>query len=298
MTVKPRRMDGLGPLVGLGLKSQHFEEILSLSPRSHCVRFFEIHAENLMGEGGAPHGQVRAVADKYPLSIHGTGLSLGSAHGLDQRHLKRFREVVERYQPTLVSEHLAWCRGPDVYYNDLLPLPFNEQSLCQVSDNLGRVQDLLGRQILIENPSTYLSFRDSNMDEPSFLLELVERTGCGLLLDVNNVFVTCANLGLSAEAYLSRIPASVVAEVHLAGHSVVALSQSGDQHIRVDDHGSKVCDEVWRLYRSWLAEQEDISGLHTLVEWDTNVPELAVLLEEARLAREIIGEVRSAYSTV
>ena len=294
MTSESRRIDGAGPLIGLGLKSQHFAEILGRSHEAHCVEFFEVHAENLMGEGGAPHACMQAVAHEYQLSIHGTGLSLGSAHGLDQRHLKRFREVIERYQPAFVSEHLAWCRGPDVYYNDLLPLPYNEQSLQQVADNIGRVQDELGRQILVENPSAYLSFRDSSIDEPSFLLELVRHTGCGLLLDVNNVFVTCSNLGLSAGSYLSRIPASVVGEVHLAGHSVVPITQSGDRTIRVDDHGSQVCPEVWRHYRDWLSEQKDISGLHTLVEWDTNVPELEVLLEQARLTKNVIEEVRSA----
>lgn len=251
-----------------------------------------------MGEGGAPHAHMQAVADRYSLSIHGTGLSLGSAHGPDQRHLNRFRDVVERYRPRLVSEHLAWCRGPEVYYNDLLPLPYNEQSLRQLVDNIGRVQDVLGRQLLVENPSIYLSFHDSVIDESSFLLELVRRTGCGLLLDVNNVFVTCSNLGLSAEAYLSCIPASAVGEVHLAGHSVVALSESGDQTIRVDDHGSQVCAEVWQLYRDWLADQEDLSGLHSLIEWDTNVPELEMLLAQARLARDAIEEVRRVDASV
>ena len=294
MTSESWRIDGPGPLVGLGLKSQHFGEILGLSHEAHCVEFFEVHAENLMGEGGAPHACMQAVAHKYQLSVHGTGLSLGSAHGLDRRHLKRFRKVIERYQPSFVSEHLAWCRGPDVYYNDLLPLPYNEQSLRQVADNIGRVQDELGRQILVENPSSYLTLRDSLMDEPSFLLELVRRTGCGLLLDVNNVFVTCSNLSLSADSYLARIPASVVGEVHLAGHSLVPLTQLGDRAIRVDDHGSQVCPEVWQHYRDWLASQEDISELHTLVEWDTNVPELEVLLEQASLARGVIEEVRSA----
>ena len=290
MTNELQPADALAPLVGISLKSQHTEQILGLSPQAHCVQFFEVHAENLMGEGGAPHAHMQAVASKYRLSVHGTGLSLGSAHGLNQRHLHRFREVVERYQPFLVSEHLAWCRGPDVYYNDLLPLPYNEQTLGVVADNIARVQDELGRQILVENPSAYLSFRDSFMDEPSFLLELVRRTGCGLLLDVNNVFVTCSNLALNADAYLARIPASAVGEVHLAGHSVVGLTESGEPTIRVDDHGSEVCPEVWQHYRQWLANQEDIARLHTLIEWDTNVPALDVLLEQAKLARDVIKE--------
>lgn len=298
MTSEPRQAHRLGPLVGLGLKSQHIDELLRRAPQTHCVEFFEVHAENLMGKGGASHDRMRAVAHQYKLSIHGTGLSLGSARGLDGHHLRRFREVIERYQPLLVSEHLAWCRSPEVYYNDLLPLPYHKQSLRLVADNIDRVQNELGRQILVENPSTYLSFRDSCMDEPSFLLELVESTGCGLLLDVNNVFVTCDNLGSSPEAYLSRIRASVVGEVHLAGHSVVALTESGDATIRVDDHGSQVGDEVWRLYAGWLAEQEDMSGLHTLVEWDTNVPKFDVLLEQASLAKGVIEEVRGVPASI
>ena len=273
------------PLVGLGLKSQHYDAVLAGAEDSFRVDFIEVHAENLMGLGGAPLARIEAVAEAVPLSVHGTGLSLGSAGGLNSRHLCRFRDVVERFAPMLVSDHLAWCRDGSVYYNDLLPLPLTEAVLAQVSDNVAHAQDVLGRQLLVENPSTYLRFRESSLDEPDFLLDLVERTGCALLLDINNVFVSCSNLRTCPETYLRRIPASVVGEVHLAGHSVVPLSEPSGQTIRVDDHGSEVCDEVWTLYSSWLCAHAEAVTPPTLVEWDTRVPEFEVLLGEARRAR-------------
>ncbi len=276
------------PLVGLGLKSAHYEEVLRRPVQSHPVTLFEVHAENLMGDGGAPHACVEAVADRYALSVHGTGLSLGSAHGLDERHLRRFREVVARYAPLLVSEHLAWCRDETTCYNDLLPLPLNEETLAVVTDNLARAQDTLGRRLLVENPSSYLGFRNSSIEEPDFLLELVQRSDCRLLLDINNVFVSCSNLGTSAASWLARIPGWAVAEVHLAGHSVVPLGPSGDDSIRIDDHGSEVCDAVWTLYENWFRTQENVSELHTLVEWDTRVPSLDVLLAQATRVNDII----------
>ena len=244
-----------------------------------------------MGAGGAPHSNLEAVCESYALSIHGTGLSLGSSCGLNQKHLKRFRDLVERYRPSLVSEHLAWCRDTQVYYNDLLPLPLNAEALRVVADNVARAQDVLGRRMLVENPSTYLSFAGSSIEEPDFLLELVMRTGCGLLLDVNNVFVSGSNLGFSAEEYLARIPASVVGEVHLAGHSIVSLSGESDTKLRIDDHGSEVCDEVWHLYRGWLNSTRETANLHTLVEWDTRVPEFDILLDQASMASGLIEEV-------
>ena len=295
MTVKrttqsPRKdlAHSAGPHVGLGLKSQHYDSVLARTESSFCVDFFEVHAENLMGLGGAPLARIEAVAERYPLSIHGTGLSLGSAGGLNARHLRRFRDVVAHFSPALVSDHLAWCRDNAVYYNDLLPLPLTEAVLRQVADNVSHAQDVLGRRLLVENPSTYLTFRESSFDEPDFLLTLVERTGCGLLLDINNVFVSCANLGTCPQSYLRRSPASVVGEVHLAGHSIVPLSASSDQTIRVDDHGSEVCEEVWALYSNWLAAQGDHPCPPTLVEWDTRVPEFEVLLAEARRARQCV----------
>ena len=258
------------------------------SKESFCAQFFEVHAENLMGRGGAPLARLEAFAAHFPLSIHGTGLSLGSARGLNSRHLARFSDIVRHFAPMLVSEHLAWCRDGDVYFNDLLPLPLNDTVLRQVSDNVMRVQDALGRQLLVENPSMYLTFHDSTIDEPDFLLALTERTDCGLLLDINNVFVSCANLHTCPESYLRRIPASVVGEVHLAGHSVVSLSDSSDQTIRIDDHGSEVCDEVWQLFSNWLSWQDRTATPPTLIEWDTHIPELDVLISQARLARQCL----------
>ncbi len=241
-----------------------------------------------MGLGGAPLARIEAVAQRYPLSIHGTGLSLGSAGGLNSRHLGRFRDVVARFSPMLVSDHLAWCRGEAVYYNDLLPLPLTEAVLRQVTDNVSHAQDVLGRQLLVENPSTYLTFRESSLDEADFLLTLAERTGCALLLDINNVYVSCSNLGTCAQDYLCKIPASVVGEVHLAGHSVIPLSQASERTIRVDDHGSEVCEDVWALYSTWLAAQGDHPSPPTLVEWDTRVPEFEVLLTEAERAKQCV----------
>ena len=242
-----------------------------------------------MGAGGIPHHCLEALNENYALSIHGVGLSIGSACGLNEKHLARFRDLVYRYQPLLVSEHLAWCRDSAFYYNDLLPLPLNAEVLNLVSDHLRQVQDMLGRKMLVENPSTYLSFAHSCMQEPDFLLELVHRTGCGLLLDVNNVFVSACNLGFSAAEYLAHIPARVVGEVHLAGHSIVPLVEGEAARLRIDDHGSEVCEEVWRLFADWLSSQDEISHLHTLIEWDTRVPEFDVLLDQARIAEELIA---------
>lgn len=252
--------------------------------------FFEVHAENLMGLGGAPLARIEAVAKRYTLSIHGTGLSLGSAGGLNSLHLGRFRDIVAHFSPMLVSDHLAWCRDGEVYYNDLLPLPLTEAVLQRVANNVSHAQDVLGRQLLVENPSTYLTFRESSLDEADFLLTLVERTGCGLLLDINNVYVSCSNFGTCAEDYLRKIPASVVGEVHLAGHSVVPLSQANDRTIRVDDHGSEVCEDVWALFAGWLKAERHHGRPPTLVEWDTRVPEFEVLLAEARRAAQCVTQ--------
>lgn len=267
---------------GVSLKHQHFAEILEKRPD---VAFFEVHAENFMSAGGAHHRYLEAICDDYTLSVHGVGMSLGSAEGVDTDHLKKFARVVERYRPWLVSEHLAWSKDGGVYLNDLLPLPLNVESLKVVVENVSRVQDVLGRKILIENPSAYMSFKSTDMPEPEFLSELCEQSGCGLLLDVNNVFVSGKNMNWDIEAYLKDIPASLVGEIHLAGHTLKQLGNG--QEIRIDDHGSTVAPEVWTLFERLT----DRVGLRpTLVEWDTNVPALDVLLTEAGRAADIMED--------
>jgi uncharacterized protein len=238
------------------------------------VGWLEVHAENYMGGGPG----LRALLDlrrDYPVSIHGVGLSLGSAEGLDGAHLERLAALVERVEPALVSEHLSWSVSGGTYLNHLLPLPYTEESLALVSVHVRWVQDRLGRQLLVENPSSYLRFRESVIPEVEFLNALAQRTGCGLLCDVNNAYVTCRNLGGDPGAYLDAVDAEAVGEIHLAGHAV----NDADGHtILIDDHGSRVAPAVWQLYARALARFGPVA---TLVEWDTDLPALAVLVEEA-----------------
>jgi hypothetical protein len=233
-----------------------------------------------MGGGPAIRSLERIRRD-HALSIHGVGLSLGSADGVDTAHLARLAALVEQLEPSLVSEHLSWSIVGGVYLNHLLPLPCTEQALAVVADNVARVQDRLGRQLLVENPASYLRFQDAEMTEPQFLAALARRTGCGVLCDVNNVFVSCANLGGDAGAYLDELDAAIVGEIHLAGH---AVNDADGRTILIDDHGSRVSPAVWQLY----AEAVRRFGTQpTLVEWDTDVPALGVLLEEAARAEHI-----------
>jgi hypothetical protein len=259
---------------GVGLRAPHLAEVLETRP---AVPWFEVHAENYLGGGPAPRALERVRRD-YPLSLHGVGLSLGTAEGLSGAHLERLRRLVERLAPALVSEHLSWSISGSVYLNHLLPLPYTEAALAVVSRHVAQAQDRLGRRLLIENPSSYLRFRDSPMPEPVFLNELARRTGCGLLCDVNNVFVTCANLGGDAAAWIDALEPSAVGEIHLAGH---AVNDADGRSVRIDDHGSPVCDAVWHLYERALAR---FGAVPTLVEWDTDIPPLAVLQAEAAKA--------------
>ncbi len=263
--------------VGIGLKSEHLLEVIKSQPE---LAFFEVHAENYMTAGGNHMRFLDAVAEIYPLSVHGVGMSLGSAEGIDSDHLAKFKRVVERYQPWLVSEHLAWSVHDGHYLNDLLPLPLNEATLQVVADNIARMQDVVGRQILIENPSTYVSFQATDIPEPEYLSRLAEKTDCGILLDVNNVYVSAKNNNFDAGEYLANIPAALVGEIHLAGHAVKDVDGA---EIRIDDHGSSVADDVWSLYVQTI---ERIGARPTLIEWDSNVPELSVLVSEAHQARD------------
>lgn len=268
-------VDTLTPAAGIGFKAQHGDDILAMLPP---LAFLEVHAENYMGDGGPPHRRLGAIREHYALSVHGVGLSLGSAQPLDEDHLERLVRVVDRFQPTLVSEHLAWALIDGIFLNDLVPLPYTEESLASVSRNVLRVQERLARPILIENPAAYIAFAESVLDEAAFLAELSKRTGCGLLLDVNNLYVSACNLGLDPQAYLDALPADAIGEIHVAGHHRRVV---GSEDILIDDHGSPVCPAVWALYR--LAIQR-FGRRPTLIEWDNRIPDLPVLLAEAERA--------------
>jgi uncharacterized protein len=273
------------PRAGVGLKPEHYRDILDDAPD---IGWFEIHAENYMGEGGAPHAYLTAVRERYPLSLHGVGLSIGGAGALDKDHLARLAALAERYEPALFSEHLAWSSHDTVYLNDLLPLPYTEETLQRVSSHIDEVQDALRRPMLLENPSTYVAFAETSMSEVEFLREIVRRTGCGLLLDVNNVFVQATNHGFDAAVYLDSFPAEHVGEIHLGGH---AEDEDDDgSALLIDDHGREVADPVWGLYAQALART---GPKPTLIEWDNDVPAWPELFAEAQRADAVIAQRRS-----
>jgi uncharacterized protein (UPF0276 family) len=267
-------------LAGAGLKPEHGEDILAGSRR---VDFFEIHAENYMGAGGPPHHLLHRICSDYPLSIHGVGLSIGGASVLDREHLKRLKRLIDVYQPALFSEHLAWSTHDGVFLNDLLPLPYNEVSLAHVCDHVSQVQDSIGMRMLLENPSTYVAFRNSTMTEIEFLRAVAQRTGCGLLLDVNNVHVSAINHGFDAAAYIDSFPMQQVGEFHLAGFA--EDRDSSGARLLIDDHGCAVGEVVWELYRRALPR----CHAPTLIEWDNNVPTFPVLAAEVARARRLMA---------
>jgi uncharacterized protein (UPF0276 family) len=274
MTTAVKAAQG-GPVpVGIGLRAPHIDEVMRTRP---AIAWLEVHAENYLSSGPALR-QLDAVRQDYPLSLHGVGLSLGTAEGLDRAHLSRLKALIDRCAPILVSEHLSWSITGGAYLNDLLPLPYTEEALVIVARNVDMAQEALGRRILIENPARYLSFRHSTIAEPAFLAALAERTGCGVLCDVNNVFVTCSNLGLDANRFLDAIPAEAVSEIHLAGHSRVVRNGAA---LLIDDHATCVAPAVWKLYGRVIGR---IGPVPTLVEWDKALPALSVLLGEARAA--------------
>ncbi|WP_421999143.1 DUF692 domain-containing protein [Reyranella sp.] len=268
-----------GSLAGIGLRAPHLAEIARDRP---AVDFLEIHAENYLAASPARAAVERLRAD-HPLSIHAVGLSLGSPDGLDAAHLARVAELVRRLEPAWVSEHLAWSTFDGRYFNDLLPLPYTEEALAVVVRNVQRLQDALGRQVAVENPSCYLGFAGSTLSEGEFLAELSARSGCGLLVDVNNIVVTAHNLRLDPLAWLDTLPADAVTQYHLAGH---AVNDADGQAILIDDHGSRVSDGVWALFARTV---ERFGPRPTLVEWDTDVPALSVLVGEADRARRALG---------
>jgi hypothetical protein len=268
---------------GIGLRARHLDEMAACAT---SPGFLEVHAENHLVGGPALRKIERLRAD-HVLSVHGVGLSLGSADGLDPRHLGRVAALVERLQPRFVSEHLAWSAVGGIYLNDLLPLPYTEESLAVVARNVDRLQTALNRPVMIENPSSYVAFAHSTLPEPAFLAALVERTGCRLLCDVNNIFVSGANLGFDPDAYLAALPGEAIEEIHLAGH---ARNDADGEIILIDDHGSRVSDAVWSLYRRTIAR---FGPRPTLIEWDTDVPALDVLIDEARRADRAAADARA-----
>ncbi|MDK3018069.1 MNIO family bufferin maturase [Pseudodonghicola flavimaris] len=278
----PQILPSLPAAAGVGYKPQHFA---ALTTDPGAVRWLEIHAENYMGAGGRPLAQLRHLADSFPISVHGVGLSIGGEAALDPDHLSRLGHLCDWLQPASFSEHLAWSTHDSAFLNDLLPLPYTDATLTRVADHIDRVQEVLGRQMLLENPSSYLAFAESSWEEPAFLAELTRRTGCGLLLDVNNVFVSATNLGFSPQAYIEAFPLDQVAEIHLGGHDAQA-----DDHgapLLIDSHGAPVADPVWALLEHVLAG----SGARPLlIEWDTDVPDWPVLAAEARRADAALQE--------
>lgn len=261
---------------GIGLKPQHFREILAQSP---ALGFFEIHAENYMVAGGPYHDYLERIRARYPLSVHGVGLSIGGQEPLDGAHLARLAALLERYQPESFSEHLAWSSHGGTFLNDLLPLPYTQRTLAHVCAHIDQVQERLGRRMLLENPATYVQFCASTMSEGEFIGEVIRRTGCGLLLDVSNVHVACTNHGGNAHEYILGLPLQAVAEIHLAGFA--EETDSTGAPLLIDSHDAPVASGVWELYAFTLG----LTGPRpTLIERDGNVPELAVLLAEARQA--------------
>jgi hypothetical protein len=267
---------------GTGLKPEHARDIFE---SARAVDFFEIHAENYMGAGGPPHHLLRRIASDYPLSVHGVGLSIGGAGPLDRDHLARLKKLIGDYRPAMFSEHLAWSSHDGVYLNDLLPLPYNAETLDCVARHIDEVQHTLDRRMLLENPSTYVSFGTSDMDEAEFLRAVAARTGCGLLLDVNNVYVSAVNHGFDAAAYIDRFPIEFVGEIHLAGFAEDQEANAG--RLLIDAHGAPVADAVWSLYRRTLARSGPVP---TLIEWDNDVPDFATLAAEVSLARAALAE--------
>jgi len=267
---------GLPNLPGVGYKPQHFADIFTdPSP----VGWFEIHAENYMGDGGRPLAQLSALSKRFPISVHGVGLSIGGEGRLDRDHLARLKRLVGWLEPASFSEHLAWSSHGGAYFNDLLPLPYTEATLARVCDHIDEVQEALGRQMLLENPSSYLAFAESTMRETEFLRAVADRTGCGLLLDINNVFVSATNLRTDPRAYIDAFPLERVGEMHLGGHE--ADEDEDGTLLLIDSHGAPMADPVWALLDYALAR----SGPRPLlVEWDNDVPEWPALADEARKA--------------
>lgn len=280
-TASPSRLPAQA---GVCFKPAHWPDIQRDAP---AIGFFEVHAENYMGAGGPPHRMLAALAERWPLSLHGVGLSIGGEGPLDEDHLARLRALIDRFRPASFSEHLAWSTHEGVYFNDLLPLPYDGRTLARVAEHVDRAQEALGVRLLLENPSAYVAFEEATMPETEFLAEVARRTGCGLLLDVNNVHVSAANQGFDAAAYLDSFPMHLVGEIHLAGHAVEFAADGG--RLLIDTHDRRIDAEVWALFERVVSRSGPIP---TLVEWDADLPEFPVLMEEAATVDRILAAAR------
>ncbi|MDP3739507.1 MAG: DUF692 domain-containing protein [Hyphomonadaceae bacterium] len=269
------------PTAGLSLKPQHYREALNVSAAGF---WFEVHPENYMCDGGPRHAWLEAIRERHPLSLHGVGLSLAADEDPDPRHLARLKQLADRFEPFVVSEHLAWSQRRGIYHPDLLPFPRTRAALNRICDNVGRAQDALGRTLLIENPSLYLTLKGHELSEVELLGELAQRTGCGLLIDVNNVHVSANNLGFSAENYVDSVPATAIGEIHLAGHRP---DEKAGPNLLIDTHGEPVAEEVWRLYERLIAR---VGRRPTLIERDDNIPAFGDLAEERARASTVLQE--------
>lgn len=279
----PPTPQGLPNLPGVGYKPQHYSDLIE---NPGTIGWLEIHAENYMGDGGRPIAQLRQLSERFPISVHGVGLSIGGEGRLDPEHLARLKHLVGWLNPTVFSEHLAWSTHDGAFLNDLLPLPYTESTITRVSDHIDELQNTIGRQMMLENPSSYLAFDESTWSEPDFLREVAKRTGCGLLLDVNNVFVSATNLNYDPQKYIKDYPLDYVGEIHLGGHD-----EDEDDHgkpLLIDSHGAAVVDPVWALLDHTLS----LSGHRPiLIEWDTDVPEWPILHAEAERAQKALSKV-------
>lgn len=280
-----RAKNALPCLPGVGYKPQHLTDILS-DPGQ--VAWLEIHAENYMGAGGPPHAQLRKLREIFPISCHGVGLSIGGELPLDKAHLVRLKTLIDWLQPAQFSEHLAWSTHEVGYLNDLLPVPYNAKTIARVADHIDQVQTALGRTMLLENPSAYLAFQETTMSETDFLRDIAAKTGCGLLLDVNNVHISSVNQQFDALSYIDAFPLNLIGEIHLGGH-VAETDDQGDI-LLIDSHSAAVADPVWALYEQIIAK---IGPRPTLIEWDNDVPEWNILAHEAKLAATILAAVNA-----
>ena len=277
-----------GNTVGIGLRAVHYSELIESIPE---IGWIEVHPENYFGGGEHRHYLSRA-RELYPLSFHAVGLSLGSVERVSNNHLSRIKELIEEYKPFQVSDHAAWTMSGNAHLNDLLPLPYTREALSVLINNINLTQDFLGRRILVENPSTYVAFRGNEMTECDFMNEAARQTGCGLLLDINNIYIQCTNHGMDAYEYLNGIEKQLVEEMHLAGHTKTRISDGTE--ILIDTHDSLVCPEVWSLYGYAI---EIFGPVPTLIEWDQDMPPLDTLLSEARRAEIIVKENSQTHAT-
>jgi len=284
--MEPSGTSAIPASAGIGLRFPHHRAVVEERP---AVGWLEVHSENYMG-GGLPLTWLTKARALYPLSLHGVGLSLGSAEGIDRDHLARLKDLVGRLEPGLVSDHLSWSVVGGRYLADLLPLPMTEEALAVMCRTVMQAQEALGRPLLVENPSSYITFRHSTLSEPEFLSALVAKTGCGLLFDVNNLYVSCHNHGWDASAYLAALPGPAIGEIHLAGH---AQRSVGEGTVLIDDHGSAVADAVWLLYAQAVRR---FGPIPTLIEWDTDVPALEVLVGEANKAQGLLAPWDTAHA--